>query len=205
MATERDVVDALLTHKQSYLKNLGWFRTVLSQGSTDGNASPIPWMTYPMLHFLRGRVKREFSIFEYGSGNSTLWWAQHCRKVVSVEHDQDWYGKIQSILPPNVEYHFCELETDGEYSKVIQNYDNRFHIINIDGRDRVNCMRNCLDALRPDGVVILDNSDRKKYKPGTDHLVENGFRRIDFIGMGPVNLGAWGSSVFYRDSNCLGI
>ena len=82
-------------------------------------------------------------------------------------------------------------------------YVGKFDIVFVDGRDRARCLQNCLSALKEDGVVILDNAERQYYKAGTDFLIENGFRRIDFVGMGPVNIGAWSTAIFYRPNNCL--
>ena len=104
-----------------------------------------------------------------------------------------------------MEYLHHELVHGGEYSKTILRYNNAFDIIVIDGRDRVNCARNCLGALKDNGVVIWDNSDRDKYEEGYAYLVQNGFNRLDFDGLGPINCDGWRTSVFYRQNNCLGI
>jgi hypothetical protein len=80
-----------------------------------------------------------------------------------------------------------------------------FDIIVIDGRDRVNCAKNSLGALKEDGVIIWDNSERSKYAEGYAFLKDNGFKRIEFTGIGPVNSFAWSTTVFYRNKNCLAI
>lgn len=47
-------------------------------------------------------------VFEYGSGGSTIFWAKHCKMVVSVEHDLDWYQKMKNEISrldlANIEY-----------------------------------------------------------------------------------------------------
>ncbi|MCX7013966.1 MAG: hypothetical protein NTW86_15675 [Candidatus Sumerlaeota bacterium] len=145
------------------------------------------------------------AVFEYGSGNSTLWWSQQVSRVVSYEHDRDWYNSLKERIPSNVEYHYCALVYGGEYCKAILGHSHRFHIIVIDGRDRVNCARNSLGALRDDGVIIWDNSDQDKYLEGFAYLMQRGFRRLDFEGLGAINNCQWRTSIFYRDANCLGI
>lgn len=77
--------------------------------------------------------------------------------------------------------------------------------MSIDGRDRVNCARNCLDALKADGVVLWDNSDRKAYHAGCQFLLDHAFRRIEFVRMCPIVNDRSETSVFYRAANCLGI
>ena len=69
----------------------------------------------------------------------------------------------------------------------------------------MNCAKRVLQALRSDGVVVWDNSDREKYEDGYAFLKGHGFRQIDFEGIGPVNIDPWSTSIFYRDNNCLGL
>ena len=66
------------------------------------------------------------------------------------------------------------------YAGEIAAYPGQFDILVIDGRDRVNCIKNGIGALRPGGVVIWDNSDREEYRSGYDLLTAAGFGRLDF-------------------------
>ena len=144
-------------------------------------------------------------LFEYGSGGSTLWWASRVKEIFSVEHDKYWFQKVSADIPPNVKLIYIDLDYGGAYSKKIGEFNNKFDIIIIDGRDRINCVMNALQAIKPDGVFIWDNSDREAYREGYDYLLINGYNRIDFEGMGPINLDSWCTSVFYRKENCIGI
>ncbi len=144
-------------------------------------------------------------VFEYGCGNSTLWWANHVKQVISCEHDREWYEKMKLRIQPNVDLHHIDLQYGGEYSKKISEYVGRFDIVIMDGRDRVNCSKNCVNSLKKSGVIIWDNSDRDCYKEGYDYLFQKGYKRIDFEGMGPVNVYSWSTSIFYKEDNCLRI
>lgn len=64
---------------------------------------------------------------------------------------------------------------------------------------------NSIKTLKDDGVIIWDNSDRVNYQEGYDFLLANGFKRLDFWGIGPVNSYSWCTSIFYRKENCLKI
>ena len=192
-------------YRRGYLYDTGWFQSHRQKASVDRNGEPIPWMTYPSLTFLEERLKREFVVFEYGSGNSTLWWANRCNHVISCEHDADWYAQVLTRIPENVELKHVSLELAGEYSRFIGQYRREFDIIVIDGRDRVQCIRNSFDALKEDGVLILDNSDVEEYEPGLALMHDLGMKRIDFSGPGPITTAGWRTSIFYRDVNCLGI
>ena len=90
--------------------------------------NPIPWMTYLAINFIEKRIKKEMTVFEYGCGNSTLWWAKRVKLVVSCEHDRQWYNNMKSKVPPNVELYQIDLQYGGEYSQKISAYKERFDI-----------------------------------------------------------------------------
>ncbi len=206
VALEKANLYSLVLLKQaSFLSEIGWFQSYEQKQSIDRNGGPLPWVTYSMIAFLEPLLRRDLSVFEFGCGNSTLWWAARVGRVVSVEHDAEWRMKIAPTLPPNAELHHVELIRDGAYCRKAAEYPASFDLISIDGRDRVNCAKNSLSALRPGGVILWDNSEREEYIPGTEFLKAQGFRRIDFWGMGPINLGQSCTSIFYRTENCLGI
>jgi len=50
----------------------------------------IPWITFSAIHFLDKILRKEMTVFEYGSGGSTIYFAQRVRKVFSIEHDDEW-------------------------------------------------------------------------------------------------------------------
>lgn len=189
----------------AYLRETGWFQSFKAKLPLDKEGQPLPWFTYPSISFLRPRINKSMKVFEYGAGCSTLWWAERVAQVISCESDKQWYDRLLKFLPPNVRLSQVDLIYGGEYCKAILNHQNEFDIVVIDGRDRVNCAKNCLAALKPEGVIVWDNSDRKQYQEGYDCLQSHGFRRIDFEGVGPELTAPWWTSVFYRSSNVLGI
>jgi hypothetical protein len=189
----------------SALKEDGWFRSFDEKASVDLHGKPIPWFTYPAYDFLKKRLPADICVFEYGCGGGTLWWATKVKEVVACEHNLDWYKKISAESPANVKIHYSDLEYGGEYSKTITKYQNKFDVVVIDGRDRVNCAKNCLPSLTEKGVIIFDDSDRKQYQSGFDFLISHGFKRIEFAGMGPGLTFKFETSIFYRANNILEI
>ncbi|TKW61205.1 MAG: class I SAM-dependent methyltransferase [Blastochloris viridis] len=192
--------------KGHYLIQTGWFHSSASYSSIDSNKNPIPWLTYPAIDFLTPRVKTTFRVFEYGSGNSTLWWAPRVKEVIAVEHNAAWAKQVatniqhlsnaQVILEPNPD--------SAKYTEAITQ-KGKFHIAVIDGSNRVECAEAALSCLTEDGVIIWDNSDRIEYKPGIASLKNAGFRQLEFTGLAPVNSNRMETSIFYRSKNCLGI
>jgi hypothetical protein len=189
----------------AYLDDIGWIKSKQTRLPIDRNGDPIPWFTYASIAFLSGRIGPGMSVFEYGSGNSTLWWSKRVAHVGSCEHNQEWFDYFKDRVPTNVTYVHRPLEDGGDYCKAILQAEETFDIVVIDGRDRVNCAKQVLPKLREDGVIIWDNSDRERYSEGYSFLLESGFRRLDFAGLGPINNRGWCTSVFYRDDNCLNI
>ena len=91
----------LSAYGDAYLKNLGWDRSVVSHQAEDRHG-PVPWITYPALRMLERVVQPRFKVFEYGAGNSSLWWAARVAEVVSVEHDRDWARSVTARAPANL-------------------------------------------------------------------------------------------------------
>lgn len=197
---------ALLSYgHKGYLNSIGWFTAFDQKQAVDGKGKALPWVTYSFIDFIKERIAKTQHIFEYGSGSSTIFYAERAGKVTSVEHDKGWFDKVKGTSPANAEMIFCELHRDGEYARKAMLLDKKFDIIIVDGRDRVNCCKYSLEALSPDGVIILDDSEREVYQPARTLLKENGFKEISFSGISPGLFYEKSTSVFYKASNCLGI
>lgn len=191
---------------KNYLTKKGWFISRFSYTPMDKDSNPLPWFTYSSIHFIEQKLANtSFDVFEYGSGNSTIWFSSKVNRIVSVEHDKSFYETKKATIESlgNVQYECIDLEAG--YAKRIADFDKEFDIIIIDGRDRINCAKNCLKALKDDGIVIWDNSDREEYQEGYNILLENGFKKIDFKGVGPICYWEWQTSIFYKTTNCFTI
>lgn len=199
-------LSALLSYgHKGYLASIGWFTAFDHHQAVDANNQPIPWVTYSFIDFIKERLHKNLSIFEYGSGNSTLFYANRVKNVVSVEHDEAWYNKIVNQKAPNAEMIFTRLETNGEYSQKAKLLDQKFNIIIVDGRDRVNCCKHSIAALTDDGVIVLDDSERTHYQEARDFLKQQGFKELSFSGISPGLFYNKATSVFYKSLNCLDI
>lgn len=182
----------------------GWKKSAKVSACVDRDGNPIPWITYPAIDVLHDGLQAELRVFEFGCGNSTLWWAKHVKAVHSVEHEQAWYDTISKKMPPHVTLTHVPLEYDGAYCRQVQKAG-PWNIVVVDGRDRVNCVKQSLDVLTPDGVIVLDNSDRAEYREGIDLLKSRSFRQLRLRGMAPLITYISETSIFYRDGNCLGL
>jgi hypothetical protein len=194
-----------LCKRESHLRQAGWFESFAHRMPLDATGQPLPWYPYPAIKFLEGRLHSSMRVFEFGSGNSTLWWSARVGSVVSCEHDRQWYEHMRTRLPHNVTYEFADRAPAGNYEDRAARFSNEFDIILIDGRDRVQCAMKSVASLKRDGVIVWDNSDRVEYLEGYNFLLDSGFKRLDFWGIGPINSYESCNSIFYRTHNCFGI
>jgi hypothetical protein len=197
---------ALLSYgHKGYLNSIGWFTAFDKKQAVDGKGKALPWVTYSFIDFIKERINKTQHIFEYGSGSSTIFYAERAGSVTSVEHDKGWFDKVKNTSPANAEMIFCQLEKDGEYAKKATLLGKKFDIIIVDGRDRVNCCKYSVDALSENGVLVLDDSEREVYHPARVLLKAQGFKEISFSGISPGLFYEKATSVFYKQDNCLGI
>jgi hypothetical protein len=192
-------------NEKGYLNEIVWFNSFDSKAPVDQDNNPIPWVTYSFIDFIKERLKLHHTVFEFGSGNSTYFYAKYAGMVVSVEHDREWYDKIVDTKPENAELIYCELVRDGDYCRMPIKLEETFDIIIVDGRDRVNCCKQALKAVSENGVIVLDDSEREFYREGISFLKKNGFKELSFSGISPGLFYRKSTSVFYKADNCLGI
>ncbi len=80
----------------------------------DSVKAQIPYMPYRAAAWLESYLKPDMSVFEYGSGGSTIFLARRVRRLVSIEHDADWHSRISSLISElgitNCEYVLRESE-----------------------------------------------------------------------------------------------
>jgi hypothetical protein len=146
----------------------------------------VPWWTYRAVDEVErwlGARPQPARVFEYGSGASTVWLARRTASVTSVEHHVEFAGLMRDLLEP-VEnatllvrpavpsatptvpsakegyagqdftaYVAALDETEGEYDLVV-----------VDGRAREECLRRALPRLAGDGLVVFDNTRRRRYR-----------------------------------------
>lgn len=80
------------------LKPTGWLRSAEEEISVDSDGAPTPWWTMPAIEFMNSVLSKHWRVFEYGCGNSTLWWQNLVSQVVGVDHNADWVSKISPHL-----------------------------------------------------------------------------------------------------------
>ncbi len=189
----------------SAIKDDGWFKSYKTKQAVNKNGEPIPWCTYPFTKFIEPRLNKNLTAFEYGSGNSTLWFSKRIKNITSVENDKGWYDLVKTKLPGNCKIIYHKLEYHSDYAKEISNHNTKFDIVIIDGRDRNYCAELAPQYLSDNGVIFFDNANLKNYELGVSGLLNKGFKKLDFWGISPVTAHSTCTCIFYRTNNCLNI
>lgn len=197
--------EVLMLRENSYLYTSGWMESLKRGYPCNKDGVTLPWMNFPIIAFLEQRLSKQHTLFEYGSGYSTLFYARHVGHVTSIEYDQAWFQNIQQKAPANVTLVFQEQDIDGDYCRTIARTSQKYDVVIVDGRDRVNCLKQSLDRLSDSGVVLLDDSQRERYQEGITFAEARGFKTLDFEGLKPASTATDRTTIFYRHDNCLGL
>ena len=168
------------------------FRWIMSLRPNYLVNKPSPWMTFDAIEYLRSLPLCGAKVFEYGSGGSTLFWLKHGARVVSIEHNSDWYKLLNDrvekkshfdyrLVLPEPFVHGKNIDTDDptlylsedtsfegctfkNYVHQIDSFpDNHFDIVLIDGRARPSCIMHSAKKIKQGGMLILDDATRHYY------------------------------------------
>jgi hypothetical protein len=158
----------------------------------------VPWYTYPAIEFLKQFDFSGKRVFEYGSGNSTVFWSRRAASVISVEDEEKWVEQMRPRLSAN-----CTLLHEPDlrrYPEVIHDHRDGFDIIIVDGpgraHTRMKCARAALPHLKPGGLIILDNSD---WVPETARVLrEADLLQVDMSGFAPIAAHTQTTSFFFH-------
>ncbi len=198
-----------LTRQQFEANKAGWTKSFFEGISQDGDGNYVPWMTYPAIEFLQSYLKKSHEVFEFGCGASTLFFCARVKKVVGLETNEKWLGIVNSLLqksPNKGSNVVLNLITDGltnpNYENFAKNSGQKFDLIVIDSLKRFNCAQNLISALKEDGIVILDDSERKNYRKIFEFFAANNFIQTDFVGIAPAQLRIKNTTIFSRQNLC---
>ena len=153
-----------------------------------------PWLAGNVIAFMKAEVKPSHTVFEWGAGSSTFFWAAYTAQVETIEHDPEWHDKVQTALNKNQiknvhavcvrperrlgdgdpadprAYSSHRPEWDEyqfeRYVRTIEDFaDDAFDWVCIDGRARPSCLLAGKPKVKPGGWIMLDNSRRDHYQP----------------------------------------
>jgi len=170
----------------------GWGKSVEIQRPVNSDDIEIPWFTFPAIEYLSQIDMSTFDVFEWGSGNSSKYFARKCRSITSIESNSDWFKAGVENLEENQKLFLFSVD---EYASSINRDPRKYDMIIIDGIVRYDCGCAALSKIKDDGVIVVDNSD---WHPNTCKLLRSSLRfiQVDFHGFGPINSYSWTTSLF---------
>ncbi len=146
----------------------------------------VPWWSYSSIDAVSSWLSQRDTpvrVYEYGSGASTFWLARRAAEVHSVEHHRGFGEMMAAELAslPQVSFRIVEStpaarpsvgsakegyrgQDFSDYVTSIAAVDGDFDLIVIDGRAREACLSAALPRLASGGMIVFDNSLRRRYR-----------------------------------------
>jgi hypothetical protein len=143
----------------------------------------LPWMLPEVIDWLAAILQPDWTVLETGAGGSTVFFACRVARVISYEHIAHWAHRVEGI--PNVHVRFWpDYPTEG--LGLLSLVD----LACIDGRGRVRSVLDALPKIKPRGWLLLDDSDRPRYREAHEAAEKVSSARIVFRS-GPDETTAW--------------
>lgn len=126
-----------------------------------------PWLVHPALDVIKTWSLSDKKVLEWGAGLSTLWWADKCKEVYSIEANQQWFANINNRLQERGLAKKVTLvyrnANEGDQTKIdfYTDVPKWFipDIVVVDGILRNECLLKGIEILSANngGIVIADN------------------------------------------------
>jgi hypothetical protein len=169
-----------------------------------------PWLQKQVIDFINNKIlcKNNVKVFEFGSGYSTIYYAQKADLVISIEHNQEWFNKISEKVNRYSNIKLFNITNDGfvkkynkqdvfnciskndnsdaklfsTYCNKIKEFDFNFDFIIVDGRARQSCAAIAVDKLNKNGFLLLDDTERVRYQGVIKHIDKKyNFKKYEFV------------------------
>ena len=136
---------------------------------------------------------KNLTLYELGSGNSTIWFSNIFDKVESYETNLDWYNNLKPKLKTNVSLKLVDLEN--LYNCSIKFKTKDWLLIDFAGKRTkfVHKLIKFSDDKIP-AQIIFDNSEA--YRNGAKILTNRGYVEISFYGFKSDEQGIHCTSLF---------
>jgi len=167
----------------------------------------LPWFSYGAIDFLSDFLRPEMTVFEFGSGGSTIFFASRCASVVSVEDSESWSRSVRERLVRdglrNATIRACPFDFDRTLGFEQSDYlaqvrEDSYDVIVVDGADndykiRPICFRAAEDQIKPGGIIVVDDSWRYQ-----ELREENRADRFSvFETVGPARFGVTSTDIYF--------
>lgn len=148
-----------------------------------------PWYTMDCLEWLKEQDTKEWNVFEYGSGYSSIWWRLNSKSVESIDSDQTWAEAM------NVKY----IKEKGEYVERVARV-NHWDCVIVDGSYRYDCIQYSMIHIKSGGYLIVDNweQDMTEITPEEVEKVKDLLKDWELTVYKQYNHSSWKTAVFKK-------
>lgn len=180
----------------------GYALSAFKMAAVSRDGKPLPWYSYPAIDFLRYRDYEDRVVLEFGGGQSTLWWAERARHVVTFEGSKRWHDKLSEEIPANVSLFHVSMESeeaciaDVRRSLAGLEYD-KYDVVVIDGLCRDKLAPISVDRVSEDGMIVCDNAEGYGIQ---EAFSDSGLNRVDFFGNSPGVVLPHATSIYFGSS-----
>ena len=167
----------------------------------------LPWFAYAAIDFLNTYLDKEMRAFEFGSGGSTLFFAQHCKSVTGVEDNAHWCEIVAARLARrgvrNVDLRHVPVAFTTEEAFAVSDYlqavrQSVFDVIVVDGTEwtanvRPICFHAAEEQIKAGGIIVVDDSWRYRQL----RQMNRAQRFEIFESVGPARFGVTSTDVYF--------
>ncbi|GAB3203717.1 putative O-methyltransferase YrrM [Pontibacter aydingkolensis] len=150
--------------------NFSYFFSKIQNKYLSKKLGESPWLPYNCVLFLKQYLKKTDVFLETGSGNSTIWFSKLVQKIISIEHNSEWFNLVTKRIAKsgkdNIEYYlesneFTDNTNNVPYVKRVASFpDASFDVILVDGKHRSQIAHLALKKIRKPGLIVIDNAER---------------------------------------------
>jgi predicted O-methyltransferase YrrM len=143
-----------------------------------------PLLPPSAIRFLGEIVQPDMRVFEFGAGESTLWFAEQECEITSVEHSIEWADYIRKLAQDdnlNIDLRIMEKEA---FPESILGYANEsFDLVFVDCYSRMRnlCVNRAMSKVKRNGWLLLDDTQWSMLSPSIRWMSE--WRDRDFYGI----------------------
>lgn len=162
----------------------------------------IPWIVYEAKKWLDSYLGKDMTVFEWGSGGSTIYFSKKSKKIISIEHNKEWHAKVSAAIRhekiKNCSYFlivpqksiFARFLPYGSYTYVSKTFKEHANLSFSDYAKKIDEYSNeAFDLVVVDGrsrVACMSHAI-KKIKKGGFLLLDNSERNLYLPAMNKLN------------------
>lgn len=170
-------------------------------------AHNLPWWSFAAIQ-QADRLFPGKRIFAWGSGGSTLRYAQMGAQITAIEDDSAWLAAVQAALEKAgmaqrvtmkyIPFDFDQPEHFASSAYCQALFHGNWDVVIIDGQDktfreRITCFRHAEPRMQPGSIILVD--DFWRYE---ELLGSNRARKVQvFESVGPCRIGVTSTAMFF--------